>query len=168
MAAPRPSALDQRLRQLEARAARDLLHPLIEEPALLGPFADVLADLALPAPWARLRDTLLAYAAADEPLETEAVLAHLIGSGFDRGTLAVFSLPSRLFAAASMPSEREELYGRLMDMHQLRAALRLERENRAQAWDAGDGAAATVYGLAIADLEERLARIGRELDGSAA
>jgi hypothetical protein len=165
--ADRPG-LGRALLQVEAETALEVLRPLVEEPSLLGPFGDAVATLVLPERWSGLRDALLTYAAADEPLETEAVLAHLRCSDFDRGMLVALSQPSRLFAQASDLGGREEAYGRLIEMHALRQALRVEREARAQAAASGDSAALATSSLAIADLEERLTRVGRALDGHAA
>lgn len=118
----------------DSRRARLLTAILLRHPALLPALEEAFGELRLPDDCARLRESVLAWLADAESLDSPALLAHLTSLGLQneaRDALAV--LPVRV-AAADAPSytdleaEWYEVYG-LMNRGKLREQ-RAEQQRR--------------------------------------
>jgi len=94
-----------------AERARVLLAVLLRHPSLLRDVEHALETLDLPAPLAKLRHALLAWAEGAEMLDSEGLLPHLQSTGLATevaGVLAANPVPLPACAAASaMPAEAE-------------------------------------------------------------
>ncbi|MFW5833930.1 MAG: DNA primase [Pseudomonadota bacterium] len=138
----RGAALAASLKRVEEAPALAVLGPLIREPSLLATLDEPLARVDFGAPlWDRVKDALLDYIAADEPLETESVLRHLRKLGLSAAVSAVLAQPTRAMPPGSTREELEVECRRLLERLDRRHSRGTEREIMARALASGDGPA---------------------------
>lgn len=145
----RPGSLRDGLQQVEQLTALPLLQLLVREPSLLVTFEERLARLVFePDPWERVREVLLDFLAADEPLETEVLLRHLRRLELGGAVMAALLRPTRAMPPGSTREELERECRRLLELHERRLSLGTERELTARSWrEGGTDARSLVAGL---------------------
>jgi hypothetical protein len=164
----RGAALAASLKRVEEATALAILGPLIREPVLLATLDEPLArvDFGV-STWDRVKDALLDYVAADEPLETEGVLRHLRKLGLSAAVSAVLAQPTRAMPPGSTREELEVECRRLLERLDRRHSKGTEREIMARALASGDGHADHHAAGLDSLLNRRPSRLGDPDDSTA-